>query len=661
MTYPRRKKRSESFLGIHFDFHAGDDCDHIGANTTREMIEAITDKVQPDYVQCDCKGHPGYASYPTKVGYPAPGIVTDALRIWRDVTAERGVSLYMHYSGVIDGQACEHHPEWCRIDEKGERDPRVTSVFSLYVDELLIPQLIELSDGYGVDGVWVDGECWGTMQDYSEAALAAFRESANADVGRIVEVPRAPEDPFFREFTEFGRDAFRRYLRHYVDALHAHNPDFEIASNWAYSSQMPEPVEIDVDFISGDYTLQDSVNSARLEGRCMMHQGQPWDLMAWAFARKFGEPFGKQRETANSTKSAVQLMREAAIVLALGGGFQAYFPQKRDGSVRLWEMDVMAQVAEFCRARQAICHRAEPVPQIGLLYSRDAYYRQSTRLFAPWRGELEPLRGTLQALLEGQNVVDIVMEHHLEDGIDYPLIVVPEWSYLDPAFRDNLLAYVDGGGSLLVVGPRAVALFDDVVGVVLEGEPEEKSGQWLALGGHLAGLSNTVSQPVRMAGARPLGRLYLDNDPIGASEVAASIADYGQGKIGAVHVDLGECYLHGASFVVRDFLTALVRELMPVPMVTVTGSHYVDVTLTRQDGALVVNLINTAGPHANRDIYAFDEIPPIGPLDIAIRVEIKPGRVWLAPEGADLAHTYDEGVVHLTLDRLVIHSAIVVE
>lgn len=25
-------------------------------------------EVKPDYVQCDCKGHPGVAGYPTKVG-----------------------------------------------------------------------------------------------------------------------------------------------------------------------------------------------------------------------------------------------------------------------------------------------------------------------------------------------------------------------------------------------------------------------------------------------------------------------------------------------------------------------------------------------------------------------------------------------------------------
>ena len=76
---PPRKTRAESFLGIHFDFHAGEDCTRVGERTTREMVELVIDKVKPDYIQIDCKGHRGYSSYPTKVGNPAPGFVGDPL------------------------------------------------------------------------------------------------------------------------------------------------------------------------------------------------------------------------------------------------------------------------------------------------------------------------------------------------------------------------------------------------------------------------------------------------------------------------------------------------------------------------------------------------------------------------------------------------------
>ena len=87
---PPRLRRADSFLGIHFDFHAGPDCKEIGKNTTPAMVENIINLVRPDYLQVDCKGHRGLTSYPTKVGNPAPGFVGDPLRVWREVTARRG-------------------------------------------------------------------------------------------------------------------------------------------------------------------------------------------------------------------------------------------------------------------------------------------------------------------------------------------------------------------------------------------------------------------------------------------------------------------------------------------------------------------------------------------------------------------------------------------
>jgi hypothetical protein len=649
--YPPRLRRSESYLGIHFDFHAGADCKNVGQDVTREMVEFIIDQVKPDYIQCDCKGHPGFSSYPTQVAYPAPGFVRDQLKIWREVTAERGVALYLHYSGVWDDQAVKHHPEWARIDEQGQKDDRKTSVYGPYSDELLIPQLKELNDVYGVDGVWIDGECWAVERDYSEKALKAFQDASG-----ISTVPRTKDDPHWYEFSEFQRQSFRNYMQHYVTELHQHNPDFQIASNWAYSSMMPEPVTVDVDYISGDYSAQNSVNTARLEGRSMVHQGKPWDLMAWSFTwtdRHF------------STKTVPQLQREAAVVLALGGGFQGYFPQRRDGSIRRWQIPLMHEVAEFCRARQAICHRAKPVPQIGLIYSGKAFYRKNAKLFAAWSGELNVLRGVLQSLLDAQNVVDIVMEHHLQGRIqDYPLLVWPEWETIEPDFKETLLAYVKRGGNLLVIGPQAAALFESELDVTLLDSPAQHVNG-LEYRGHLAGLK-TISQALRLGpSAKAFGRLYNDtvnvNDRTGPYESAASITPYGKGKIAATYLNLGERYLNASHTVARDFLNGLARELFSDPIVDVTGSHQLDVTLMRKQGKLMVNLVNTAGPHDNNKVYVFDQIPPVGPLTITVRHDHRPQSVTLEPSGRKVDYEYRDNSIRLVLPRLKLHDIIVVE
>jgi len=640
-----RLKRSESFLGIHFDFHAGPDCTEIGKNTTREMIENIINQVHPDYLQTDCKGHRGLSSYPTKVGNPAPGFVGDPLRLWRQVTAERGVSLYMHYSGVWDSEAIIRHPDWGAINADGKTNGNATSFFSPYADQLLIPQLRELATEYGVDGVWVDGECWASVPDYGAAALRAFSNATG-----IQEVPRKPGQPGWFEFLEFNREQFRRYLRHYIAEVKKTNPRFELCSNWAFTDHMPEAVCAPVDFLSGDYSPEDSVNSARLSARYLMRQGKPWDLMAWSFTRKPGRGEAHQ-------KTAVQLQREAAVVVALGGGFQAYFKQKRDGSIFDEQMPVMGEVAKFCRARQALCHRAEAVPQVALLFSSAAHYRKINGLFSrdPAR-----LNGALQALLEGQQSVEILGEHHLVGRMaEYPLIVVPEWEYLDAKFKGDLIAYVKEGGNLLLIGPKTAALFESELGVTLQGEPKPDGPIQLTHGDSTATIKGRTQAVKLGADARPFGGLRPSNDVNSSAQPAASITKLARGTIAATYFTFGQGYLSSRSEGARDFLHDLVRQLFPKPIVEVAGSHDVDISVARKQGRLLVNLVNTAGPHRSEPIL--ETIPPIGPLLVTIRQAKKPDKVTLEPAGTPLDFEFAQGEIRLTIPRLEIHEAVVVE
>jgi hypothetical protein len=239
--------------------------------------------------------------------------VGDPLRIWREVTRAHQVALFMHYSGVWDMHAVRQHPDWAAVDATGKPSAQATSVLGPYVDQLMIPQLRELAGDYGVDGVWVDGDCWGVMLDYGAPVVRAFCQQTGA-----LAAPRKAGEPFWQEWKEFNRAGFRHYLRRYVDALKNSHPQLEVISNWAFSDHMPEPVTAQVAALSGDFSPSDSVNSARFSGRCLENQGQPWDLMSWSFT-------GKPRRQ----KSAVQLQQEAAEILALGGGYQAYFTAER--------------------------------------------------------------------------------------------------------------------------------------------------------------------------------------------------------------------------------------------------------------------------------------------------------------------------------------------
>lgn len=162
-------------------------------------------------------------------------------------------------------------------------------------------------------------------------------------------------------------------------------------------------------------------------------------------------------------------------------------------------------------------------------------------------------------------------------------------------------------------------------------------------------------------GAIEFGKFYADNDigiPVGPS---ASVANYGKGKIAATYFNFGERYVNGATSIARDFINSLVRELFPLPLVEVRGSHFVDVTVNKIDGRIAVNLVNTAGVHSDTKVYVYDEIPAVGPLEVRIRSAEKPDKVLLEPEGKELAFHFDGEVISFVLQKLTIHEVIVLK
>jgi hypothetical protein len=645
---------AKRYFGLHFDFHVEGGDTHIGRNLSEGQLDSLLTAVKPDFIQVDCKGHPGVSSYPSKVATAtvAPQIAKDPLAFYRAVTRKHGVALYLHYSGVFDYAAIANHPNWAVQQADGSRHPSMTSVHGPYADSLLIPQLRELAD-YGADGVWVDGECWATLADYSEPALAKFKAATGLQA-----VPRSETDPGYKSFIAFARQSFSDYIGHYVDAVHRHKPTFRIASNWAYSSMMPEPITTHVDYLSGDLTPGNSVNSAALEGRIMAAQGQlyhkPWDLMSWGFWYTFGP--ARQGDQ----KTAVHLMQDAAEILAVGGGFQTYYQQRRDASLPMRQLPVMSEVAKFVRARQPFCEGSVSVPQVAVVYANTTVRAFNKSLFG--NEQAGRVNGVLTALLDAQLPVEVMAEQHLRGRMSqYPVIVLSQQDSLDPAFRRELLDYARQGGNLLLIGAENTRQFARELGVEPTGD--RRDGVTTVLHNGESVLLTGSVLPVRIASetTRPIGQFLRAEagDPIPG--VVASETPYGKGRLTAVYADLSADYRKHQSPKLRDFIASLTKPLLPRPQVTVRGSHLVHVVLNRQNNRLAVNLINTGGRHADPQVFTYDEVPPLTNLTVQLRTDRKPKRIVQQPENRPLPVRYANGVATVTVPQLALHSILVVE
>jgi hypothetical protein len=485
--------------------------------------------------------------------------------------------------------------------------------------------------------------------DYSPVVQKAFTQKTG-----ISQIPLKPSDPHWHEYLSFNRQAFRDYLNHYVSEMHRFNPNLQIASNWSYSSFMPEAVTVPVDFISGDFSATNSLNSARFEGRFIRNQGKPWDLMSWGFSWLYNQ------SGTMSIKTPLQIERELAEVLALGGGVQVYMRQQRDGSVYLWTLPVLAEVAKFVRARQPWCQYAKAVPQIGLINSTDIFYNRITKPFTIYEGNYVPLYGNLQNLLASQQVVDVLSEHQLSNIDQYPLLIYPEYDSITPKFKEKLLNYVSRGGNLLVIGPKTAALFKNELNVSFQGKPEMRTN--VIEHGKVFEEIYSLSQSVLcQEGAKPFGRYYLSWDNETPSEIPATITQYGKGKIAAIYMNMGKVYLDRYVPVTRDFLNSVVKELFPEPVVEVSGSHLVDVTANRLNNKLIIHLVNAAGPHDNEKILVHDEIPPVENLLVSIRYPSKPQKVTLQPSGRSVPFNFNNGKIQCKIDKVAIHEMIVIQ
>lgn len=665
------KTRKDSFLGLHFDYHAQPKYGVQGINLKEEDIREICRSFHPDFIQIDCKGHPGWASYPSQIGNAMPEFAQDTLALWRRVTREEGVALYMHYSGVFDIKYCSEHPEENVINADGSPAHGTTRTDGKYVDDRMIPQLSELAEKYGVDGIWVDGDCWRARSDFHPETLANFEKEYGVTLGGTL--PATPADPYYEEFREYNRELFRRYLRHYVDVLHQKYPELQIASNWAFSDHMPEQVSANVDFLSGDLNPADSFHSARYAARALAQQEHPWDLMSWNFRRTVGDKGGVV------AKHIKQIMQEASAVIALGGAYQNYVMQYFDGSPNMTDIRNLAPLFEFLRARQPYCFRGTPIHQAALLLSTYDRHREAKTLYA--RTGYKRIMGMTALLCDVGQSLEIICEHTLKKYRDeYKMIVVPElYSGLADETVESLMDYAKEGGALVLTGRKTCDLFARAgapfeVGACNEffgrGEMAYDNGGDT---GH-ADQSTQIFRPYYFTmDEKTFGIAYspctveakdgkthalLSDTLLGERSSLAVTAPYGKGSVTAIGFDVGSQYLGGMQYMQRDLVREITKDLY-TPMVQIEEAlGRLEIVVLNKDGKTMIQLVNGGGSHSNATCATDDYIPPVLDIRLALTTKTEPAKLILQPEGRELPFSYRNGVAMVSVDRVEIHNII---
>ncbi len=638
----------KAFFGLHYDLHPNAKDTELGKDTTYEHVRAMLEKVKPDFVQYDCKGHPGYTGYPTKVGSPSPGIVNDALKVWRQVTRDLGIPLSIHYSGVWDTRAIEVHPEWARIGADGKSDPNNTCRLCGYESELMIPQLLEVVREYDIDGMWIDGENWASHPCWSESCKSAF----TAKTG-IKEIPLKSSDAHWEEWLAFHRGLFTEHVTHVADAVHAAKPACLVCSNWMYSVRQPEPITAPVDYISGDFDPSFGAARACAEARFMSSRGKPWDLMAWGFLGT-----GNQGWT---MKTVPHLSQEVSVVLAQGGSVFIYNVPQRSGRLTEWHQDILGQVADFCRERKEWCFRTQTIPQVAILHSETSYYKHNDPLFNFAKANVA-LEGALHAVLENGYSADLLNEEALlERMAQYPAVIVPEQAEVPEKVQSALAGYVKKGGRLLLTGAHVAEQYGKLAGVAPRGE--ERQPGWVPAENGAVIIAGTY-QAVDLKSAKALAPLLNQQDPeLNRTDLPSATRNaFGDGVVVAVHGPVFASY-HAAHYpLMRRFLGNMIDALDAPGLARLDGPWWIEMSVRQRDGKRLIQFVNrsTSGYLAG-DRHMVENVPDAGPFVVTLPMAEKPRRCYMAPEATGLEWTWKDGVLTAKVAGLAIHNVLVIE
>lgn len=640
-----KKKRADCYFGIHFDFHANEKTKGIGTKTKPENIGMLLDEVKPDYVQVDTKGHPGLASFFSSYGDIAPGLEIDHLKIIREETQKRNIGLYAHYSGIYERKVCRTNPEWAVMNRDGSLSSDSVDPLSEYADKKLIPQLKELCGRYRFDGAWIDGECWAVRMSWRPEELEKFYQITGFD--------KIDEDVLsesYLAYVEFWEENFRQYVKHYIAAVHEEYPDFQIADNFMFSHHMPEKPFKEIDYLSGDSVGYET----RITPRCFAGMGKPWDMMSWAAASVYVSPDPSFFPTAS--KHIERICREAAMAISQGGGYQIVNAMTPQGEIRMYDIKRLKKLSEFVYERKEINFKSQPLENAAFLVSE--YNNTRKRLKYSKETVLFPKTdvGICDTVLDGGLPCDIIYEYQIEETNRHT-IIIPEFEFVSEDTKQKLKHFTDKGGNFIVCGRHACKLFSDMAAA----DMIDFDGYmvYTEQNGSMFGMHEAIL--FEKHGAEDVANCYRDSMTPEAEKVSSIISNrYGDGRVVFIGMDIISDYSKHHCFEESELMCGILKELEKPAAYLESGIKRAEIIPAEKDGMTIVNVINTTEFYCDDFGNAMNEIPPICDLTIAVKCKEKPKCVILEPAGEQAEFTYDGTYAHVKVEKLHIHTAIVI-
>ncbi|HWJ73753.1 MAG TPA: beta-galactosidase trimerization domain-containing protein [Kaistia sp.] len=668
---------------IHLDFHTSEHIPHVGAAFDAEDFVATLKAAHVDSITVFAKCHHGWSYYPTKVGKPHPNLARpDLMGEMIAACAAADIETPVYISVQWDELSAREHPEWRVISATNSysrakaSDPSSLKQLSPAwhticlnhqgAKDYILDQAREVAANYKTQGLFFDivmtPGC--VCQNCIDSMIAEGLD---------------PENPADRmKNDEAVNAAFRRYIS---DALFAEYPGLRVFYNCGHIHKMGRSrfetySHLELESLpTGGWGYDHFPSSARYAATL----GFDFLGQTGKFHTAWGE-FG-------GFKHPEALVYEIGQMAALGAKCLVGDQLHPNGAINHDTYKSIAPAYERLERLEPFLKGARQLSEVAIL-AAEYYHSNGDRN----NGSDDGAAQMLQELKLPFDVIDGTASFD-----PYRLVILPDSITIDAELAKRLDAYVAKGGKLILSGssgldgngfaldlgleaangpvefnPSYLRADPDALDIGLPQSPFVMygTGQTIVSGAATV-LASIVPSYFNRSYRHFCSHQHTPDDP-SAGTIGAGVTEYR--GIGYVAFPIFEMYHAYGQPLYKYIIRGLIRRLMPDAILTTDLPSGARATLTRQhaEGRHVLHLLYGAPQvrgkaipteaGTTRVLEMIEDVPAIGPVTASLRLAQPPSRVYDALTGADIDwRTLDDGRVEVTLPRLHIHSALVLE
>jgi hypothetical protein len=668
---------ADRYRQIHLDFHTSPLIPDVGTEFDAEAFAEALAEARVNWVTLFGKCHHGMSYYPTKAGVMHPGLKFDLLGAQIEACKRRGLATPVYISVRVDQHIGMTRQDLvCRLEDGKLWGPNAgqASWYQIclnnreYID-YVAAQTEEVLRGYDADGIFYD-MCYFPPDPgcFCEKCLARLQSSGHHRT---------------------DRDAHRaqtfQILREYTTRLSKLCRDIRPNATTFFNSRVTPNVHRELDVLT------------HLEIESLTTGG--WGYLyfpAWSrLVRSYPRPlqgmtarFHKSWADFGGLKTEAQLDYEAATIVATGGVVNIGDQLHPRGKLDRGAYAIIGEVFKKVEAIEPYCRDAKPLADIAVLLLPEALAGANVIAGVPMlkmNPSYEGAAAVLAALKQQWNG-----ETPDRDNLaNYKLVIIPDQGVLDAAMQAKLQTYIANGGTVLFSHEATLAdgaAFALPASPVAYREPCPYTPSYLKLGSLLgAGLPETEFVNYRAAAyvtpvnnAEPLGELwqpYFNRAPEHFSSHAQTPVDKATGyPVGALSADRKLAYLAPAVFrgyredafyIYKEMVARLLEILLPEPLVrpgaNVPPAMEISALQQAEPNRFVVHLVNFQPQRRTAANEYIEAAVPVNDVEFALRTEVAPQRVVLAPSEAPLVFRQEGAYCHVTVPTVLTHQVVAFE